>query len=79
MPRFYDASKGEITIGGINIKEYKQEELHNKIGYVPQKAVMFSGTVSSNVMYGDNGKEKASKSDIVKAIDIAQSTDFVKR
>ncbi|WP_234122671.1 ABC transporter ATP-binding protein [Clostridium hydrogenum] len=79
VPRFYDASKGEITIGGINIKEYKQEELHNKIGYVPQKAVMFSGTVSSNVMYGDNGKEKASKSDIVKAIDIAQSTDFVKK
>lgn len=79
VPRFYDASKGEITIGGVNIKEYKQEELHNKIGYVPQKAVMFSGTVSSNVMYGDNGKEKVSKSDIVDAIDIARSTDFVKK
>ena len=77
VPRFYDATDGEILIDGINIKDYKLEALHNKIGYVPQKAVMFTGTVKSNVEYGSNGKKKTSMNDIKKAIDIAQGTDFV--
>ena len=77
VPRFYDATDGEVLVDGINVKEYKQETLHNKIGYVPQKAVMFTGTVSENVSYGDNGRKKPSLDKIKKAIDVAQGTDFV--
>ena len=77
VPRFYDATDGEILVDGINIKDYSLEMLHNKIGYVPQKAVMFTGTVKSNVRYGDNGKKEVSIDKIKKAIDIAQARDFV--
>ncbi|MCI8778115.1 MAG: ABC transporter ATP-binding protein [Bacilli bacterium] len=77
VPRFYDVTDGEILVDGINVKDYKQEALHNKIGYVPQKAVMFTGSISENVSYGDNGKEKATLEQIKKAIDVAQGTDFV--
>ena len=77
IPRFYDATEGNILVDGVNIKDYVQEALYNKIGYVPQKAVMFRGTVSSNVSYGDNGKEKADLDDIKEAVRIAQGTQFV--
>lgn len=77
VPRFYDATEGEILVDGINVKEYNYESLYNKIGYVPQKAVMFKGTVSSNVSYGENGHEKATNKEIEKAVQIAQGTDFV--
>lgn len=77
VPRFYDATEGDILVGGVNVKEYSQEALHNKIGYVPQKAVMFRGSVSSNVAYGDNGRAAADLSDIRAAVKIAQGTDFV--
>lgn len=77
VPRFYDVTDGEILVDGINVKDYTQEALHNKIGYVPQKAVMFTGTVKDNVSYGDNGKEKPTDEEIKKAIDVAQGTDFV--
>ncbi len=76
VPRFYDATDGEILIDGINVKNYTLEELHNKLGYVPQKAVMFTGTVKSNVSYGDNGK-KHSIEKIREAIKVAQANDFV--
>ena len=76
VPRFYDATDGEILIDGINVKDYTLEELHNKLGYVPQKAVMFTGTVKSNVSYGDNGK-KHSIEKIREAIKVAQANDFV--
>ena len=76
VPRFYDATDGEILIDGINVKDYTLEELHNKLGYVPQKAVMFTGTVKSNVSYGDNGK-KHSVEKIKEAIKVAQANDFV--
>ncbi len=79
VPRFYDVTDGEVLIDGVNVKEYKQEALHNKIGYVPQKAVMFDGTVSSNVSYGDNGKEEITKKKIKEAIRVAQGTDFVEK
>ena len=79
VPRFYDATEGEVLVDGINVKEYTQECLHNKIGYVPQKAVMFDGTVSTNVAYGDNGKEKTEKEKIEKAIEVAQGKDFVEK
>lgn len=77
VPRFYDATEGEILVDGINVKEYTYESLYNKIGYVPQKAVMFKGTVSSNVNYGESGHEKATNKEIEKAVQIAQGTDFV--
>lgn len=77
IPRFYDATEGNILVDGVNIKDYAQEELYNKIGYVPQKAVLFRGTVSSNVAYGDNGKEKPDIEDIKAAVRIAQGTQFV--
>ncbi len=77
VPRFYDVTDGEILVDGINVKDYTQEALHNKIGYVPQRAVMFTGTVKENVSYGDNGKGKPTDEEVKKAIDVAQGTDFV--
>jgi ATP-binding cassette subfamily B protein len=79
VPRFYDATEGEVLIDGIDVKDYTQRELHNKLGYIPQRAVLFSGTVKSNVAYGDNGKGQSTPDDIKKALDIAQGTEFVKK
>ena len=79
VPRFYDAVEGEVLVDGINVKEYKLEALHNKIGYVPQKAVMFTGTVNSNVIYGDNGKGQISDKKIKDAVRVAQAKDFVEK
>ena len=79
VPRFYDATEGEVLVDGVDVKNYTQEFLHNKIGYVPQKAVMFNGTVSSNIAYGDNGKEKASAEIIKKAVEVAQGKEFVEK
>ena len=76
LMRFYDVTDGEILIDGVNIKDYKSEYLHNKLGYVPQRAVMFSGTVNYNVAYGDNGKKKSDKL-IKEAVKVAQAEDFV--
>lgn len=77
IPRFYDATEGEVLIDGINVKNYTQEALHNKLGYVPQRAVLFSGTVSSNVSYGDNNREQADADAIHQAVSIAQAEEFV--
>ena len=77
VPRFYDVTDGEVLIDGINVKEYTLESLNNKIGYVPQKAVMFTGTVKSNVGYGYNGKKGASLNKIKEAIEVAQGTEFI--
>ena len=79
IPRFFDTTEGEILVDGINVKEYTQEFLHNKIGYVPQKAVMFSDTVINNVDYGENGKEEKTEEQIKKAIEVAQGKDFIEK
>ena len=79
IPRFYDATEGEVLVDGIDVKEYKFTSLYNKLGYVPQKAVMFDGTVSSNVAFGDNGKGKRPASAVTEAIKIAQGTSFVEK
>ena len=79
VPRFYDVTDGEILVDGINVKEYRGEVLHNKIGYVPQKAVMFTGTVFYNVAYGDASEKNISLDKVKKAIEIAQGTDFVEK
>ena len=77
IPRFYDATKGEVLVDGVNVKEYTQKALRNKIGYVSQKAVLFTGSIKSNVAYGDNGT-KGFTDDVVKqAIETAQAKEFV--
>ena len=74
IPRFYDVTSGEVLIDGVNVKDVSQHELHNKIGYVPQKGVLLSGTIASNLRYGD---ENATMDDLKIAADIAQATDFI--
>lgn len=76
VPRFYDATEGSVLIDGKNVKDYSLNDLHNKIGYISQKAVMFSGTVESNITLGDYIKEPT-KEDMLNAIDMAQASDFV--
>lgn len=75
--RFYDATEGEVLVDGVNVKDYDQHALRNKIAYVSQKATLFSGTVSSNIAYGDNGKKKADAKEIADALATAQAKDFV--
>lgn len=79
VPRFFDVTDGEVLLDGVNVKEYSMESLYNKIGYVPQKAVMFKGTVRSNVAYGDNGSAGYSEDEVKKAVQIAQGADFVEK
>ncbi|MEA4875370.1 ABC transporter ATP-binding protein [Anaerorhabdus sp.] len=74
VPRFYDVNEGEILVDGVNVKNYDIKALRAKIGYVPQKAFLFKGTISDNIQFGD---EKANDSRIEEAIRIAQSYDFV--
>lgn len=79
IPRFFDTTEGEVLVDGINVKEYNQEFLLNKIGYVPQKAVMFDETITNNVDYGENGKPEKTKEQIEKAIEVAQGKEFVEK
>ncbi|MDF2887148.1 MAG: transporter ATP-binding protein [Lacrimispora sp.] len=79
IPRFYDATDGEILVDGVNVRDYTQEALHNKIGYVPQKAVLFRGTVNSNVAFGDNGQKKPLPEEIESAVRTAQGSEFVEK
>lgn len=79
IPRFYDVTEGEVLVDGINVKDYKQKELRNKIGYVSQKATLFGGTVKSNIAYGDNGKDGFMESDIVDSVYVAQASEFVEK
>ncbi|MFA9376601.1 MAG: ABC transporter ATP-binding protein [Lachnotalea sp.] len=74
IPRFFDITEGEILIDGVNVKDYTQHDLHEKIGYVPQKGVLFSGTIESNIKYGC---ENASIENVEKAASIAQAIDFI--
>ena len=79
IPRFYDVTEGEVLVNGVNVKDYKQSQLNNLLGYVHQKAVLFTGNITSNVAYGDNGRGKYSENDVKKAIEIAQGTEFVEK
>lgn len=74
IPRFYDVTSGEILIDGVNIKDLKQAELRSQIGYVPQKGMLFSGTVASNIKYG---VPTANNAEVQQALEIAQAADFV--
>ena len=74
LPRFYDVTSGAITIGGINIKDVSQKELRSRIGYIPQKAILFSGDIESNLRFAD---ENASMDNINTAIEVSQSKEFI--
>ena len=79
IPRLYDATSGEVLVDGINVKEYKESSLNDKIGYISQKAVMFKGTVKENVGFGKKNNKKISEKDIKKAIEVAQAEEFVSK
>ena len=74
IPRFYDIESGSIKVGGVDIREQNQKQLREKIGYVPQKAVLFSGSIAENMRYG---KEDATDEEILAALEVAQAIDFV--
>jgi ATP-binding cassette subfamily B protein len=74
IPRFYDVSSGEILLDGVDVRKYKLEDLYSKIGYVPQKSVLFSGTVESNIKYG---APKATDNEVEKTIEISQAEEFI--
>ena len=78
VPRFYDVTSGQVLVNGVDVRDYTLEALHSKMGYIPQKATLFSGTVSSNVMFGDQSKDCTAE-DVKKAISIAQGADFVEK
>ena len=78
IPRFYDVSEGEVLVDGMDVKDYRLTDLRKRIGYVPQKAVMFNQTISDNVRYGDTSDERT-EDDVKRAISIAQGTDFVEK
>lgn len=77
IPRFYDATEGQVLVDGVDVREYDQRSLRNKIGYVSQKATLFTGTIASNVAYGDNGEAPPSLADVQAAVSTAQAEDFV--
>lgn len=79
VPRFYDATDGAVLVDGINVKDYKLADLHNKLGYVSQKAFLFSGTVKDNISFGEDIDEKPSQEEIERAVKIAQAKDFVEK
>ena len=74
IPRFYDVTNGELLVDGVNVKDVKQKELRKRIGFVPQKGVLFSGTIESNIKYGD---KLITDEQMQKAATISQATDFI--
>lgn len=78
IPRFYDATSGEVLVDGIDVRDYTLKALHRKIGYVPQRSMMFTGTVDYNVRYGDTSEERTEE-DVKKAVEIAQGKEFVEK
>ena len=74
IPRFYDATEGEVLVGGVNVKDQTQHDLRAQIGYVPQKSILMSGTIKSNITYGN---DEATEADVKEAAEIAQSLEFI--
>ena len=77
IPRFYDTTKGQILINGINVKEYNKDTLNKLIGYISQKAILFKGDIKSNIIFGDNNTIINNNNEFDKSIDIAQAKDFI--
>ncbi len=79
IPRFYDATGGQVLVGGVDVREYTLDALHDRIGYVPQKAITFRGTLASNIAYGENGGPPATEAEIEAAMRIAQGASFAEQ
>ena len=79
IPRFYDVTEGEILVDNINVKDYKEEVLNDKIGYIPQKAVIFSGTINSNIGFGKVNGKKVSLKKIKESANVAQASEFIEK
>ena len=79
VPRFYDVTEGEVLVDGVDVRKYTQSELRNRIGYVSQKATLFTGSIKSNVAYGDNGKQGLLEQDVVDSVYTAQAAEFVEK
>ena len=79
IPRFYDATEGEVLVDGVNVKDYKQNTLRNLLGYVSQKATLFEGDITSNIVFGDHGKGEIATSEVVEAAYIAQASEFIEK
>lgn len=77
LPRFYDVSDGEILVDGVNVQDYDLEDLRNKVGYIPQKAVLFSGDVKGNLYFGKSQESPLSETDMWQALELAQSKNFI--
>ncbi|WP_334352518.1 ABC transporter ATP-binding protein [Companilactobacillus sp. HBUAS56257] len=77
IPRLYDATEGQVLVDGVDVKDYRTEDLNARLGYIPQKAVLFSGTIASNIDFGESNTAKKGKKDLYQALEIAQSRDFV--
>ena len=77
IPRFYDCTAGEVLVDGHNVRDYTLEQLHNIIGYIPQRAVLFSGDINTNVAMGNNGRGPYTQEDVVRAVRIAQAQEIV--
>lgn len=79
IPRFFDATDGEVLVDGVDVRNYSLKDLRSRIGYVPQKAILFSGTVFSNVAYGENGYRQINEEEVRQAVSIAQAAEFVEK
>ena len=77
IPRFYDVSAGQILVDGVNVQDYDLEDLRNKVGYIPQKAVLFSGDVKGNLDFGKSQESPLSEVDMWEALELAQSKNFI--
>ena len=76
IPRFYDVSEGKILIDGVDVRDYRLSKLRDKIGFIPQKALLFTGTIADNLRYG---KEDATQEEMERAAEIAQASEFISR
>ena len=79
IPRFYDVTQGEVLVDGINVKDYKLKSLYDKLGYVPQRALLFSGNINTNVAFGENENKDYTEDDVKRAVKIAQAQEFVEK
>ncbi len=79
IPRFYDATEGTVLVNGKDVRDYKLNELRNKLGYIPQKSILFSGSIADNIAYGDNGRFQATLTEIRHAAEVGQAKEFIEK
>jgi len=78
VPRFYDVTEGSVLVDGVDVRQYRQKDLHAKIGYVSQKAILFKGTIASNVGYGSDEADNTDEA-LIRALNIAQGGDIIEK